>query len=170
MGPVKTFILTDADAARTMLVTNGDAWSRPPALVAPIRIGVGENLFTQSDRKWKSFQPSVAPTFRKRALEARLAGIHPIIDDEIGALPYDEAIDLELAMGRIALRVAAWVLLGEELDAARAEQLAHHQREVVSWVGTRVGQLSGILPIAPGRGRPRHEGTPRRARTRTPTK
>jgi cytochrome P450 len=57
-------------------------------------------------------------------------------------------------MGRIALRLAAWVLLGEQLDRSRAEEIAHHQREVVRWVGVRLGQFSGFVPVAPGaRGR-----------------
>ena len=59
-------------------------------------------------------------------------------------------IDLELALGRIAFRVAAWVLLGEQLDATRAEEIAHHQREVVGWVGVQLGALTGFLPVAVG--------------------
>src|SRR6476659_3798765 len=73
MGPVKTWVITDAEVARTILVTDGASWMRPPALVAPIRVGVGENLFTQSDKKWGRLQPLVAPAFRKKALEARLS-------------------------------------------------------------------------------------------------
>ena len=53
-------------------------------------------------------------------------------------------------MGRIALRLAAWVLLGEELDRARADEIAQHQRAVVGWVGVRLGQLTGFLPVALG--------------------
>src|SRR4029077_11361776 len=101
-----------------------------PALLAPIRVGFGENLFTQPDKTWMQLQPSVAPAFRKKALESRLADLDALIQSEVDAIPCDATIDLELAMGRIALRAAAWVLLGEELDQARAEEIAHHQREV----------------------------------------
>jgi enediyne biosynthesis protein E7 len=150
MGPVKTWVVTDPDAARAMLVTDSASWMRPPATVAPIRVGVGENLFTQSDKAWARIQPAIAPAFRKKELDTRLAGIDALVDDEVRALPCDTAIDLELAMGRIALRLAAWVLLGDKLDPNRAEEIAHHQREVVRWVGVRLGQLSGFLPIALG--------------------
>ena len=76
------------------------------------------------------------------------------IDEEVGEIPHGEDVDLELAMGRIALVLAAFMLLGERLDAARAEEIASHQREVVGWVGTQLGRLTGILPIATGdRGR-----------------
>jgi hypothetical protein len=48
-----------------------------------------------------------------------------LIDAEVRSLPYDETIDLELAMGRIALTLAAWVRLGEHLDPPTAEAIAH---------------------------------------------
>ena len=148
MGPVKTWVVTDAGAARTMLVTDDASWMRPPATVAPIRVGVGENLFTQSNKKWALLQPHVAPAFRKKALEARLAEMRTLIDEEVCAIPLDQTTDLDLAMGRIALILAAWVLLGERLDRGRAEEIASHQREVVRWVGDRLGQLSGFIPVA----------------------
>jgi cytochrome P450 len=150
MGPIKVWVITDAEVARTMLVTESASWTRPPATRVAIRVGVGENLFTQSDKAWARLQPSVAPAFRKKALDARLAGIDELIEGDVAALAYDSPIDLELAMGRIALRLAAWVLLGEQLDRARADEIAHHQRQVVSWVGMRLGQFGGFLPIAPG--------------------
>jgi cytochrome P450 len=150
LGPVKMWVVTDADLARNVLVTEAAAWTRPPATLAPIRLGVGENLFTQSDTAWAALQPLVAPAFRKKALEPRLAAMDEVIADEVGALPLDTPIDLELATGRMALRLAAWVLLGEELDPVRAEALAHHQREVVRWIGVRLGQLTGFLPVAFG--------------------
>jgi cytochrome P450 len=150
MGPVKVWVLTDAEAARAVLVTDGSSWTRPPATLVPIRVGVGENLFTQSDRAWAKTQPFVAPAFRRKALEPRLASIPALIDDDIGSIPLDTDVDLERVMARIALRLAAWVLLGEELEADRADELARHQRAVVGWVGTRLGQLTGFLPFAPG--------------------
>jgi cytochrome P450 len=154
MGPVKVWIVTDADAARTMLVSDGSSWMRPPATLVPIRLGGGENLFSQPDKAWALLQPAVAPAFRKKALEPRLAGIDALIDDAVQSIPTGTAIDLELAMGRIALILAAWVVLGERLDATRAEELAHHQREVVNWVAAQLGKLTGFIPVAAGaRGR-----------------
>jgi cytochrome P450 len=62
-------------------------------------------------------------------------------------------------MERIALRLAAWVILGEALDAARADELSQHQRAVVHWVSVRLGRLTGFVPLAlgaPGREIKRH--------------
>jgi cytochrome P450 len=154
LGPAKAWVVTDPEAARTMLLGDSSSWIRPPTALAPIRIGVGENLFTQSEKAWGRLQPFVAPAFRRRALEARLDAMPALIDDEVRAIPLDTTVDLELALGRIALILAAWVLLGERLDRARAEEIAHHQREVVGWVGERLGELTGFIPIALGaRGR-----------------
>ncbi|MGZ4756713.1 MAG: hypothetical protein ACXWA9_17540, partial [Acidimicrobiia bacterium] len=61
MGPVRTWVVTDPDLVRSILVTDSSSWMRPPASTNPIRLGVGENLFTQSDRAWARLQPSVAP-------------------------------------------------------------------------------------------------------------
>jgi cytochrome P450 len=151
MGPVKVWVITDPDLARTVLVTDAATWTRPPATVVPIRMGVGENLFTQSDANWARVQPAVAPAFRRKAVDARLADVPALVDEEIDAIPAGTATDLELAMGRIALSVAAWVLLGERLDPGQADVIARHQREVVGWVGLRLGQLTGFLPVAVGR-------------------
>jgi Cytochrome P450 len=162
LGPVRTWVVTDPELARTMLVTDGASWSRPPAVRVPIRVGVGENLFTQTDRQWARLQPLIAPAFRKKALEPRLLEMQALIDSDVGSLPYDTPVDLELAMGRISLRLAAWVLLGDELDPDRADEIAHHQRDLVSWVGRRLGETTGFLPFAPGaRGRAmrRHQST-----------
>jgi len=41
MGPVNTWVISDADIARTMLVNDASSWTRPPATVVPIRVGVG---------------------------------------------------------------------------------------------------------------------------------
>ncbi len=153
MGPVRVWVVSDPEVARSMLVTDSGSWMRPPATVVPIRMGVGENLFSQPEKDWAELQPWVAPAFRKKALEPRLADLDAIIGDEVTSIPNtatDSVVDLELAMGRIALRAAAWVLLGERLVGAQAEEIARHQREVVRWVGMRLGQFTGFLPIAAG--------------------
>jgi cytochrome P450 len=150
MGPVKVWIVTDPDAARTMLVGQSDAWIRPPATLVPVRLGVGENLFSQSDKRWAQLQPEVAPAFRRRALESRLREVEDLVVDDVAGIPLNADVDFSALTERIALRCAAWVLLGEELDAARAEELARHQRAVVHWVSVRLGRATGFLPIAPG--------------------
>src|ERR1700730_2391067 len=145
-GPTTVWVLSDPEAARTMLVTDGDAWTRPPAMRVPIRLGVGETLFTQRDAAWAQLQPQLAPAFRKRALDARVADLDSLIECEVANLPIDEEIDLELAMGRIALILAAWVLLGDHLDRDKAGELANHQRHIVTWIGHRLSRVTAALP------------------------
>jgi cytochrome P450 len=150
IGPLRTWIITDPEIARSILVADSASWTRPPTTVVPIRLAIGENLFTQADKAWALLQPAVAPSLRKRGLDERLAGIGPMIEREIDAIPLDEDVDLELAMGRIALVLAAWVMFGEELDGTRAEEIARNQREAVGWVGRQVGKINGFIPLAWG--------------------
>ena len=149
-GPSTVYVVTDADVARTMLVTDAAVWTRPPAIRLPVRVGVGENIFTQSDKAWARAQPLVAPAFRGRALASRLERLDEIVAAQLASVKLNEELDLELLMGRIALVIAAWVFLGEELDASYAHELADHQRHVVEWVGHRLGALSSGIPFAFG--------------------
>ena len=66
-------------------------------------------------------------------------------------------------MGQIALTLAAWVMLGDRLDATRAEEIAHHQRAVVGWVGAAGGQAQRRPAGRRGRGGTRDEASPRGA-------
>ena len=150
-GPSTVFVVTKAELARTILVTDADAWTRPPAMRLPVRMGVGENIFTQSDKTWARTQPLVAPAFRGRALASRLERLDEIIDGQLSGVTPDEEIDLELLMGRIALVVAAWVFLGDRLDTERAHELADHQRHIIDWVGHRLGAISAGVPLSVGR-------------------
>lgn len=151
-GRVKTWVITDPAIARQMLIVDGASWERPPAAYVPIRLGVGENLFTQTDASWILLQPTVAPAFRRRALEPRLAAMGGIIDESLRAWCGTQLmIDIELETGALALQLASWVLFGEKLDVQRARALAGHQRAVVNWVGNRIGQVYSTVPIAWGR-------------------
>ncbi len=149
-GPSTVLVVTDAEVARTMLVTAASSWARPPATRIPVRIGVGENIFTQPEKAWAVAQPLVAPAFRSRALAGRLEVLDEIVGSELSEIVIGEELDLELVMGRIALVIAAWVFLGEKLASDQAQELADHQRHIVGWVGRRLGALSAGVPIALG--------------------
>jgi cytochrome P450 len=149
-GAATVWVVSDADAARAILVSDSGSWTRPPAMRVPIRLGVGENLFSQSDKAWAALQPRIAPMFRKRALEARLGALGEILESEVAALPLAAELDLELALGRIALVAAAWMLFGERLERDRASELAAHQRYIVQWVGQRLGKARAAMPYAAG--------------------
>ena len=134
-----------------MLIADSASWERPPAAVIPIRLGIGENLFTMPDDAWEGLQPQIAPAFRKRALDGRLNSMQSIIDETVAAIPGNRPFDVELAMGALALRLAALVLFGDRLTSDRALALASHQQQLVTWVGHRLGQLRSIVPFTLGR-------------------
>src|SRR3978361_1653685 len=93
LGPVTTWVVTDPTVARTILVNDSGSWTRPPALRVALRVGVGNNGFSQTGKGRSRMQPLVAPAFRKRALESRLSEMGALIDDEVSALPFDTTID-----------------------------------------------------------------------------
>ncbi|MBK5288275.1 MAG: cytochrome P450 [Acidimicrobiia bacterium] len=149
-GPSTVFVVTDAELARTILVTDAAAWTRPPTMRLPVRLGVGENIFTQTDKAWSQSQPLIAPAFRSRALASRLERLGEIIERQLSGVSVGQELDFELLMGQLALVIAAWVFLGDQLDTDQARDLAGHQRQVVEWVGHRLGALSAGIPFAWG--------------------
>ena len=150
-GLGRAFVVTDPDVARSMLLGDSADWTRPAVVRTPIRLAVGDNLFAASDKVWATIQPALSPAFRRRALAERIESADRIVDDEIAHLPLGRTVDLDLAMGRIALIYAAWVLLGERLDRDRADLIAAHQHEVIGWVAGRIGSLTSAVPLALGR-------------------
>ncbi|HUC05468.1 MAG TPA: cytochrome P450, partial [Acidimicrobiales bacterium] len=139
--------------ARAMFLNDSKVWKRPPTAVYPIRLAVGgDNLFTQSQREWSMLQPSLAPDFRKRALEERVGVAVSLVEtEEVASLPYDTDVDLERSMGRIALMFASSVLFGRHLDRARADELLSSQRPVIDWLAERMRSGGSAVPVAVGR-------------------
>jgi cytochrome P450 len=151
VGPFRLAIVTDVELGRTILLTENERWVRPPATVVPIRLAIGENLFTEPNETWAVHQAAVAPNFRRKALDARLAVMDEIIEAEVASFPLDTSIDFEVATGRLALMLAAWVMFGERLDRVRADEITRHQREAVRWVGNKLGTVAAAVPIAVGK-------------------
>ncbi len=80
-----------------------------------------------------------------------MASMKPIIDDAVATIPRNRPFDVELTMGTLALQLAAWVLFGDRLSHTQAEELAAHQRDVVTSVGRRLGQAPQHCPVTVGR-------------------
>ena len=49
-GPSTVYVVSDAEVARQLLVTEAGSWTRPPAMRMPVRLGVGESIFTLPDK------------------------------------------------------------------------------------------------------------------------
>ena len=113
-----TWVITDADVARTMLVTDAASWMRPPATgrsdshrrrrepLHPVRQGRG-HCCSRSSR----------PRSGSKALEARSSAIDAIIDGR-GAGDSHRMRRSTSSSRWVGSRsiLAAWVLLGERLD------------------------------------------------------
>ena len=122
-----------------MLVTEGDSWTRPAGMRVPIRLGVGENLFTQTGpRVGGAATRGCARVPQTRALDTRLAGLDALIAPEAASIPFDEEIDLGAPMGRIALD-------GRRVGAARRTARPRSRRRArrTSTPRGRVGRPKG---------------------------
>jgi cytochrome P450 len=150
-GPVNAWVVSDAALARRMLITDAGRWVRSSQQVVPSRLAVGESLFSRPDRTWQLVQPHLAPQFRAKSLAPLLAGLGGLLADEVGGIPKGTGVNMTVVLHRLALAGAAWVTFGDRLDAARADELVAHQRAVVDWVGSRIGQPTAGIPVAFGR-------------------
>ena len=149
-GPVNAWVVSDAPLARRMLIRDADRWVRSAQQVVPTRIAVGENLFTRPDRSWKRVQPKLAAHFRSNSLASVLDDLDVMLADEVKDIPQHIDVNMTAVLHRISLTAAAWVMFGDRLGASRADELVAHQRAVVNWVGTRIGQMTAAMPIALG--------------------
>ncbi len=150
-GPVNAWVVSDAAVARRMLITDADRWVRSSQQVVPSRLAVGESLFSRADRTWKLVQAHLAPHFRTKSLAPFLNGLDELLAEEVSHIPQDTNVNMTVVLHRMALTGAAWVMFGDRLDAARADEVVAHQRAVVDWVGSRIGHATGALPVAFGR-------------------
>ena len=148
LGLIRIWIVTDPDVARTMLVGDSADWRRPAQARTPIRLGVGENLFTQSEKAWATLAPALSPAFRRRSLEPRLAQMPFLIDRQLATLDTKNAVDIVALTGRMAVSIAAFALFGFDLSPTQAAMLATHQYEVVTWVGNRIGSMMNTVPFS----------------------
>jgi cytochrome P450 len=149
-GPVNAWVVSDASLARRMLIGDADQWVRSAQQVVPSRIAVGENLFTRTDRSWRRVQPNLAPHFRSRNLASVLSDLDGLLADEVKTIPQHSDVNMTVLLHRVSLTASAWVMFGDRLGASRADELVAHQRAIVDWVGTRIGQVTGAMPVALG--------------------
>jgi cytochrome P450 len=150
-GPVRAWIVSSGDLARHILVSDAGNWRRPPSATNPIRLGFGENLFTQTDRDWALVQPQLSNAFRRKTLATKLAALPEVIGQQSAAIRPGDRIDFGALTNRIAMSVAASVLFDVRLEDRILDELTAAQKEVVKWVGNRIGSVRSTIPFAVGR-------------------
>ncbi len=150
LGRAKVWVVTDAAVARQVLLTDEANWLRPSYFRIPTRQAIGDNLFTLSEQRWRLIGPVLSSHFRTPAFEARLSHAAAMIADDVEAWPMDTRIDLDQATSRLALRAASWMLFGDDLSSDRADELVHHQRALMEWLGERIGSPRAVLPLTLG--------------------
>lgn len=148
LGPFRAWVITDPDIAREMLVADSAKWIRPATARTPIRLGIGENLFTQSEKAWAVMEPTLSPAFRKRSLDPRLAQMPALIERELATVKPGESVNVVDLTTRLAMSIAARVLFDFDLSVERSAAVAADQYAMVTWVGNRIGSMINTVPFS----------------------
>lgn len=64
VGHLTIWVVTDADIAREILLTDAESWIRPTNFRVSTRLAIGDNLFPLPDHEWRKIAPILSPYFR----------------------------------------------------------------------------------------------------------
>jgi cytochrome P450 len=150
-GQVNSWVVTDVDVARRVLITDAAFFVRPLNFRRPTSMAIGANLFTESQEQWEAIGPFLSPQLHGASITRRLETARALIEDDVSHWPLGVPIDLDEATSRLVLRAACVLLFDYELDYDRANEMVHHQRALMAWLGDRIGRPISVIPFAPGR-------------------
>jgi cytochrome P450 len=157
-GRVTAWVLTDVELARRVLITESAAFVRSLNFRRPTSMAIGKNLFTESQNQWEVIDPHLSPQLHGAAVTRRLDKARSMIVEDVSHWPTGVPIDLDEATSRLVLRAACLLLFDYGLDFDRANDMVHHQRVLMGWLGDRIGRPSSVVPFVVGRrGREMHE-------------
>ena len=150
-GQVTSWVMTDLDLARRVLITEAGYFVRPLNFRRPTSMAIGANLFTESQEQWEAIGPHLSPQLHGAAVTRRLETARNLIADDVSHWPSGVPIDLDEACSRLVLRAACLLLFDYELDHDRANTMVHHQRALMAWMGDRIGRPISVVPFVSGR-------------------
>lgn len=150
VGHLTIWVVTNADVARQVLLTDAGSWLRPTNFRVSTRLAIGDNLFTLSDSAWREIAPILSPYFHGSAFAARVSQARELAAADIDSWPRGGSFDLDEATSRLALRSAICLLFGEEVPIDRANELIRHQRALMTWLGERISRPTGVVPFSFG--------------------
>jgi cytochrome P450 len=120
-----TYLVTDPDAVRRVLVTNARAYGKRTLQYTNLALVTGDGLLTADTEAWKPARRLVQPAFHREPL----AQVAHHVDDAVQRLLVrwkaldGQVVDVDEAMMHVALEVVGASLFGSDLSAD-AERLA----------------------------------------------
>lgn len=146
--------ISDADAARHILVTNQDNYGKGIEYEL-LRIVLGDGLLTSEGEVWRRQRKLVQPMFAKRHLgdftnQMTSATADALDGPLLGSLREGELIDVNRAMMELTLDVVGRALFGADLTGATAARVGPAMNDVLT-LGTRMARrlptfVASMLP------------------------
>jgi cytochrome P450 len=120
-----TYLVTDAEAVRRVLVTNAKAYGKRTLQYTTLALVTGEGLLTADTEAWRRQRPVVQPAFHRSSLELVAGHVRTAVDRlyEGWTRRDGQVVDVDEAMMHLALEVVGASLFGSDLSGD-AERLA----------------------------------------------
>lgn len=130
-----TYLVTDPDAVRRVLVTNAKGYGKRTLQYTTLSLVTGEGLLTADTEAWRPQRRLVQPAFHHRTLELVAGHVRTATDRLVAAWAQRDGavVDVDEAMMHLALEVVGRSLFGSDLsgDAARLADATLESLDIV---------------------------------------
>ncbi|HET7901596.1 MAG TPA: cytochrome P450 [Candidatus Nanopelagicales bacterium] len=120
-----TYLVSDPDAVRRVLVTNARAYGKRTPQYSSLSLVTGEGLLTADTAAWRPQRTLVQPAFHRSSLELVATHVADAVERLLATWRYldGHVVDVDAAMMHLALEVVGESLFGSDLSG-EADQLA----------------------------------------------
>ena len=120
-----TYLVSEPEAVRRVLVTNARGYGKRTAQYASLSLVTGDGLLTADTEAWRHQRPLVQPAFHRSALDLVAVHVGEAVDRLVERWQWVDGhvVDVDAAMMRLALEVVGASLFGSDLSGD-AERLA----------------------------------------------
>ena len=120
-----TYLVTDPEAVRRVLVTNAKAYGKRTLQYSTLALVTGEGLLTADTEAWRPQRRLIQPAFHRASLELVAGHVRTAVDRlvERWSRSDGQVVDVDEAMMHLALEVVGSSLFGSDLSGD-AERLA----------------------------------------------
>lgn len=135
------FVVSDPAVFEHILVSHHRKYRKPRVLIQPVRMLMGDGLFSSDGQTWLRQRRLMQPAFSKSALTQASLAMGSVIGDFANEWRsrVGQPFDLVPEMMRLALRIAGRTMFGQESIAA-ASEIGEAYRFLFSEIGARMNR------------------------------
>ncbi len=132
LGSMRQFLVSDPEAARHVLVTNHQNYTKGPGYEHLARL-LGHGLITSEGERWRTHRRIVQPILRRERLAVFVRVMAEAAEEEASALEgmarANASVDALVRMKDLTMRIVARALLGEDVRGREAD--VHRALDIV---------------------------------------